>query len=66
MDGLNNVLACHLCTDVAVPYFTDDSDMEFGTRPPSLWFHLITGPLGGCFLELMGWGLLDNVQGLDY
>lgn len=40
--ALNNTLACHLCTDVAVPYFSDDSDMAFGIRPPSLWFEIIS------------------------
>lgn len=39
MDGLNNAVSCHLCTDVAVP-FSDDSSMAFGIRPPSLWFQL--------------------------
>lgn len=42
-DALNNGLACHLCTDVVVPYFSDDNDMAFGNRPPSLWFQLISG-----------------------
>lgn len=37
IDGLNNALACHLCPDVAVSYFNNDSDMAFGIRPPSLW-----------------------------
>lgn len=42
--GLNNALACHLCTDVAVPYFSVDSDTVCGTWHPSLWFQLISSP----------------------
>lgn len=62
IDGLNNALACHLCADVAVPYLSDDIDMVFGKRPPSLWFQLISWPFKGCLgiLGLMGSGLSQN------
>lgn len=56
------MVACLLCTDVAVPYFSDDNDMAFGIRPPSLWFQLISWPFNGSlrFTGEMGSGLLDN------
>lgn len=62
IDVLNNLLACRLCTDVAVLYFSDDRDKAFGNGPPSLWFQLISWRFKGCLrvLELMGSGLSDN------
>lgn len=42
-DCLNNVFACHLCTDVAVLNFSAHHDVGFGNGPPFLWRWLISG-----------------------